>query len=170
MTVTFKQRQRLFYWVVGQVWERFRQMADATRGWRRVVIYLWKLTFDKRLTFIYCPLCQAEARPDCKSTYTNATRYQTNKFFLHRNCACLFTERNVEDLYFSTLLWPSYTHPPSRLSELSASEHVSLSSSSCNLNVVLFWEWVFIDETDLAASKQYCRHRADLCWFPSTKK
>lgn len=49
MTVTYKQRERLFYRVVGQTWVRF-QTANETRDWKRVVIMI---CFFKGTLLIY---------------------------------------------------------------------------------------------------------------------
>ena len=44
--VTYKQRQRLFYRVVGQTWVRF-QTANATRDWERADICFFNGTLLK---------------------------------------------------------------------------------------------------------------------------
>lgn len=113
--------------------------------------------------------CQAEGRRESKSAFKIEKSFQTSNFFLHRKGACLLTGRNAVDLYFSTLLWPSYPPPISSVRRQCVRTFFTV-NQFVQFKRLFFLGKSFIDETDFAVSKHHCCRRADLYWFLRTKK
>lgn len=113
--------------------------------------------------------CQAEGRRESKSAFKIEKSFQTSNFFLHRKGACLLTGRNAVDLYFSTLLWPSYPPPISSVRRQCVRTFFTV-NQFVQFKRLFFLGISFIDETDFAVSKHHCCRRADLYWFLRTKK